>query len=385
MSKTIVLITGASGFLGKNLQAFLRLRPDVQVMGCDIDSLPEIREKGLQEAHVIFHLAGINRPERVEEFERGNTGLTTEICERLQALKRTPTIVFSSSIQANLDNSYGVSKRKAEEKLCSFGKQSGARVIIFRFQNVFGKWCRPNYNSVVATFCYNIAHDLPISVSDPTRQLNLIYVDDVCRAMIQAAGLRPIDAEARDSHNVDAQGFAKVIPDFTITLGGLVEAIHSFQDCRNTLQVPSFNDPLIKRLYATFLSYLDDTNFAYNLDTKTDNRGSLVEILKAPSFGQIFVSQTKSGITRGNHYHHTKTEKFLVIQGKAVVRLRNVLEDKIIEYFTKAEDYKVIDIPPGYTHSIENVGEEELITLFWANEVFDPKQPDTFFEKVLLE
>ena len=340
----------------------------------------DVLERGLREADVIFHLAGINRPQKVEEFAEGNTDFTAQICERLQALKRAPTIIFSSSIQADQDNPYGVSKRKAEERLLSFAEKSGARVVVFRLKNVFGKWCRPNYNSVVATFCHNIAHDLPISISDPARELELVYVDDVCKAMMQAAGIEP---EASNGLGGSTAGdFAEVAPVFTTTLGKLADTIRSFRAFRQSLRVPAFDDPFVKRLYAAFLSYLEPADFAYGLELKTDNRGGLAEFLKSPSFGQVFVSHTKPGITRGNHYHHTKTEKFFVVQGRAVIRFRHILGDEVIEHHVSGRDYKVVDIPPGYTHSIENVGDEELVTLFWADEVFDPERPDTFFEKV---
>ena len=405
-----VLVTGAKGFVGRNLVVMLARLADVDVIEYDLDSPDSILNEGLAAADVIFHLAGVNRPEKPEDFATGNTGFTQAICDSLISLNRTPLIILSSSIQAALDNPYGSSKRAAEDVLIKFAEQTGARIIIFRMKNVFGKWCRPNYNSGVATFCHNIARNLPITISDRANVVNLVYVDDVCAAMMEAAGL----VQSPHKHFIPASdsAYADINPSFKITLGELVDTIQAFKDSRSSLQVPAFNDPFIYRLYATYLSYLEESNFAYGLDIKTDNRGCLAEFLKSPSFGQIFVSRTKPGITRGNHYHHTKTEKFLVVQGEAIVRFRKIdkqamgnrlwaigeqakgeeaigdgpevigKEKDIIEYRVRGEEFRVVDIPPGYTHSIENIGDDELVTLFWANQVFDPEKPDTYFEVV---
>jgi len=377
---TTILVTGALGFVGRNLGAFLRQREGVQLIEVDIDSPPEMLKKGLREADVLFHLAGVNRPEKTEDYAIGNSGFTKELCNQLKAMGRAPVIIFSSSIQAEFVNPYGTSKLRAEEELLKFAEQTGAKVLIFRLKNVFGKWCRPNYNSVVATFCHNIAHDLPISISDPAKELELVYVDDVCAAMAEAAGLfraskMHLVASANNSH-------AEITPVLRITLGELADIIRSFRDTRGSLRVPAFDNPFLCQLYATYLSYLEGADFVYGLDVKTDNRGNLAEFLKSPSFGQIFVSRTKPGITRGNHYHHTKTEKFFVVQGKAVIRLRHILGSEIIEHHVQGNEYRVVDIPPGYTHSIENIGDGELVTLFWANEIFDPEIPDTYFCEV---
>jgi len=400
-----ILVTGAKGFIGKNLVVMLRRRTEAEVLEYDLGIPEEVLQEGLQSADVIFHLAGINRPQKPEEFAAGNTGFTDEICNRLITVSRSPVIILASSIQALLDNPYGTSKRKAENSLIKYSEKTGARIVIFRMKNVFGKWCRPNYNSAVATFCYNIARHLPITISNRANEVNLVYVDDVCEAMMEAGGilLPPYNhfVPATDS------AFAEITPSFKITLGELVDKITAFKETRSSLQVPAFNDPFIYRLYATYLSYLEETNFAYGLDIKTDNRGCLAEFLKAPSFGQIFVSRTKPGITRGNHYHHTKTEKFLVVEGEAVIRFRKIgaqvpeevqrseIRDQrsegkdqrsevseVIEYRVSGKEFRVVDIPPGYTHSIENVGPGELVTLFWANQVFDPQAPDTWFEEV---
>ena len=384
-----VLVTGAKGFIGRNLIVFLGRKPDVEVIGYDLSDSKSVLDEGLAKADVVFHLAGVNRPERPEEYVIGNTGFTQEICDALRSLERTPLIILSSSIQATLDNQYGASKRGAEDAVLKFAKNTGTDVVIFRMKNVFGKWCRPNYNSAVATFCHNIARDLPINISNRANVVNLVYVDDACAAMMEAGGIIPPPYK----HFVPAadSAFADITPSFKITLGELVDMITAFKETRSSLQVPTFNDPFIYRLYATYLSYLESNNFAYGLDIKKDNRGCLAEFLKSSSFGQIFVSRTKPGITRGNHYHHTKTEKFLVVQGEAVIRFRKigiksdelrVTSDEVIEYRVSGDEFRVVDIPPGYTHSIENIGTDELVTLFWANQIFDPNNPDTYYCEV---
>ncbi len=341
--KMKVLVTGAKGFVGRNLVVLLGRQPDIEVIGYDLGDPISVLDEGLTTADVVFHLAGVNRPERPEEYAVGNTGFTQEICDALRRLERTPLFILSSSIQAVLDNPYGTSKRGAEDAVLKFAKDTGARVVIFRMKNVFGKWCRPNYNSGVATFCHNIARDLPITISDRENVVNLVYVDDVCVAMMEAGGIVSPPYE----HFVPAidSSFADIIPSFNITIGKLVDTITAFKESRSSLQVPAFNDPFICRLYATYQSYLEDNTFAYGLDIKADNRGCLAEFLKSPSFGQIFVSRTKPGITRGNHYHHTKTEKFLVVQGKAVIRFRKIIpEDRgqraeVLEYRVSGDEF----------------------------------------------
>jgi UDP-2-acetamido-2,6-beta-L-arabino-hexul-4-ose reductase len=366
----IVLITGSAGFVGRNLRVSLAEMDGVRVFGHDIAESGGQLDEGLAAADVVYHLAGVNRPKHQSEFADGNVGSLEDVCARVSQLGRMPKIVLTSSIQAELDNPYGRSKREAEEVLRRFCVSTGAPGVVYRLKNLFGKWCRPNYNSVTATFCHNIAHDLPIEVSDPARELDLTYIDDVVAAFVSELG--------RDS--VDAQGFrfADPLPSYKVTLGELAALITSFRASRSTLRTPDFSRPLVRALYATYLSCLDPDDFAYDLDRKVDQRGSLAEFVKAPGFGQVFVSRTKPGITRGNHYHHTKAEKFLVVEGDAVIRFRRVGEDTaMVEYRVSGRDYRVVDIPPGYTHSIENVGNNELVTLFWANELFDPQRPDT--------
>lgn len=366
-----VLVTGSKGFVGRNLCAVLRRRQDIILFGCDIDTPAKDLADALRQVDVIIHLAGVNRPKVAEEFETGNAGSLDGICQNLESLGRAPKIVLSSSIQAELQNPYGVSKRHAEVRLQHFAEKTGAPCVVYRLKNLFGKWCRPNYNSVTATFCQNIAHDLPIQISDPAYEMELTYIDDVVQAFVA-------ELEACTPGFI----FAAELPAYKITLGQLAEKIRSYRQMRQNLTLPDFKHALERALYATYLSYLDENAFGYGLDIKSDPRGSLAEFIKSPSMGQIFVSRTKPGITRGDHYHHTKTEKFLVLNGSAVIRFRHIESDKIIEYRVEGEAYQVIDIPPGYTHSIENVGQDELVTLFWASEMFDPEKPDTFYEKV---
>ena len=282
---------------------------------------------------------------------------------------RTPLLVLSSSTQAALDNPYGLSKRQAEDAVFDFGRETGASVFVFRLPGVFGKWCRPNYNSVVATFCHNIARDLPIAISDPAREIELVYIDDVVRAFI---GIMDGRLPVSDGKYCLAE------PTYRISLGALAETIQGFRDSRVSLALPDMSDPFIRALYATYVSYLPADSFAYALTQRTDPRGELAELLKSPHIGQIFVSRTRPGITRGNHYHDTKVEKFVVLEGDAVIRFRHILGGDVIEYPVSGREFRVVDIPPGYTHSIENVGQNDLIVLFWADEIFDPDIPDTF-------
>ncbi len=366
-----VLVTGAKGFVGKNLGAALRRQEQVVLYEYDLGNSPEELRQALTTAEIVFHLAGVNRPKEITEYQTGNVGFTAELCSILRGLKRAPKIVFTSSIQAELDNPYGISKREAEDALRDYATVAGAEVAVYRLKNLFGKWCKPNYNAVTATFCYNLAHDLPIAISDPAREMELTYVDDVVSAFLTE--LVP---------NVPGFRYAKPLVSYQITLGKLAETIRSFRQMRSNLQVPDFSQPFIRALYATYTSYLDQADFGYQLVAKADQRGNLAEFIKAPGIGQIFVSRTHPGITRGNHYHHTKAEKFLVLQGEAVIRLRHILETQVVEYRVRGEDYRVVDIPPGYTHSIQNVGDAEVVTLFWADQVFDPNQPDTYSENV---
>lgn len=368
-----VLVTGAKGFIGKNLVVALKRRTDVEVIEYDIDSNPDVLNEGLNVADVVYHLAGVNRPERVEEFTEGNFDLTSRICDTLKRSGKKPIFILSSSIQAALENPYGVSKRQAEDAVFTFGRETGVPVFVFRLHGVFGKWCRPSYNSVVATFCHNIAREMPIEISDPSREVELVYIDDVIRAF---CGILDSRLPATDGRYSLAQ------PTYKVTLGALAETIRGFRKSRENLSVPDMGDSFIHALYATYLSYLPVDDFAYALTQKTDPRGELAELLKSPHIGQIFVSRTRPGITRGHHYHDTKVEKFVVLEGDAVIRFRSILGGDVIEYPVSGRDFRVVDIPPGYTHAIENVGKADMIVLFWADEIFDQNVPDTYFEKV---
>lgn len=366
-----VLVTGSKGFVGRNLCAVLRRCEDVELYEYDMNNKPEDLGSTLEKVDCIIHLAGVNRPKNLDEFETGNAGSIDEICLKLKAIGRSPKIVLSSSIQAELDNPYGVSKRRAEKVLQSFAEDVGAKCVVYRFKNLFGKWCRPNYNSVTATFCHNIANDLPIQISDPAYEIDLTHIDDVVKAFVNEM-----------ESGIPGFRFAETLVSKRITLGELAEKIRSFREMRVSLNLPDFKDVFERSLYGTYLSYLNNREFEYGLDIKADQRGSIAEFLKFPSMGQIFVSRTGPGIIRGNHYHHTKTEKFLVLQGEAVIRFRHIDSEQVLEYRVRGEDYRVVDIPPGYTHSIENMGQDALETLFWASEMFDPDRPDTYFEKV---
>jgi UDP-2-acetamido-2,6-beta-L-arabino-hexul-4-ose reductase len=361
-----ILVTGGEGFIGRNLRAWLSRIAGHRVWSCDVDSPAGYFDEATAGADVVFHLAGINRPQNDREFQEGNVDVTARLCERLLARPKKPLLVLSSSTQALLDNPYGISKRRAEALVASYSRDAGGGGVIYRLPNVFGKWCRPNYNSAVATFCHNISRDLPISVSDPNRELELVYVDDVVRCWL----------EHLDATGSKSDLYRSIEPTYRITLGELVEKIRSFRAVRQTLSLPDF-DEFNRKLYATYLSYLEPDDFAYGLERREDPRGALAEFIKSNTAGQLFVSRTRPGVTRGNHYHHTKTEKFLVVEGKAVVRFRHLMEDKVIEYPVCGKELRVVDIPPGYTHSIENVGSTDLVTLFWASEIFDQDRPDT--------
>lgn len=365
---TRILITGGRGFLGRNLASHLQERKDCEVAICDREDSAEYLKNRLLDADVIFHLAGINRPKNPFDFETGNAELTEQVCQILREGGHSPKIVFSSSIQARLDNPYGVSKARAENAFRQFTAKTGACVRIYRLKNLFGKWCRPNYNSVTATFCHNIANDLPIAVSDPARVVELSYVDDVVASFLaEIAG-----GQAAGEAGAD-------IPSYKIQLGDLAGRIQAFHDMRTTLTLPDFANWFNRALYATYLSYVPASEMQHNLEIKSDTRGSLAEFIKEKHFGQIFVSRTKPGITRGNHYHHTKTEKFFVVEGDGLIRMRAIEGGPVLEYSVMGSAYQVVDIPPGFTHSITNVGSREMVTLFWSSEMFNPNRTDTYY------
>ena len=376
---TTILVTGSSGFMGRNLSVALNRLNDLEVLGYDVDTGGDLAEL-VGKADVIYHLAGVNRPPDPSEYAQGNAGLTAQVCALAAERPRPPTVVLSSSIQAELDNPYGVSKRQAEEVVREYAEHTGALGVAFRLPNVFGKWSRPNYNSAVATFCHNIARDLPITVSDPAREMRLVYIDDVVKAFI--AVLNASDQSDPPDRAESTFRFGVVEPVFELTLGEIVERIRALRRSRDDLMLPDLSDPLNRRLLATYNSFLPTESWAYDLQQRSDPRGVLAEFIKTKGAGQIFVSSTRPGIVRGNHYHDTKVEKFLVLTGEAEIRFRQIGTDEVIRIRVSGSDLRVVDIPPGYTHCIQNVGDTDMVTLFWASEIFDPANPDTAFEEV---
>lgn len=367
-----VLVTGSEGFVGKNLQVQLNRREDIEIIPFDKGHSLDYLEEVVGKVDFIFHLAGENRPQNPADFMRVNKGLTEILTALAVKTGRKIPIAYTSSIQAELENDYGKSKKAAEDALISYSESTGSPVCIFRFPNLFGKWSRPNYNSVVSTFCYNISHDLDITISDENRELELTHIDDVTSAFDELLN-RELNPE---------QHFYAVDKSFKVTLKELAKKVRNFKEMRETAVLPDLSDEFTRVLYSTYLSYLDSDNFSYGVEMKTDNRGMLFELLKSPHFGQIFVSTTKPGITRGNHYHDTKVEKFCVISGEANIKFRHILTNEIISYKVSGDKIQVVDIPPGYTHAIENTGDTEMIVLFWASEMFDPNRPDTYYEEV---
>lgn len=367
-----ILVTGAKGFIGKNLVAHLKATTDYTIYEFDKDSDSALLNDYCHNAEFIFHLAGVNRPETEDEFMEGNFGFTSTLLETLKKSNNTSPIMISSSIQAELDNPYGKSKRAGEELLKNYGEETGAKVLIYRFPNVFGKWCRPNYNSAVATFCYNIARGLPITVNNPGVLMNLVYIDDVVEELTQALH----GNETREGQ------FCEVPVVHQVELGRIVELLESFKNSREELAVPNMADSFTKKLYSTYLSYLPEEQFSYPLKMNVDNRGSFTEIIRTPDRGQVSVNISKPGITKGNHWHHTKNEKFVVVSGEGIIRFRKPDSDKVIEYQVSGDKIEVLDIPVGYTHNIENVGETDMVTIMWGNEPFNPEQPDTYYLEV---
>lgn len=367
-----ILVTGAKGFIGKNLIAELRNRKYDDIFEYDRDTESFLLDGFCKEADFVFHLAGVNRPKEQSEFMEGNFGFTSDLLNSLKKNNNTCPVMISSSIQAELDNPYGESKKAGEELLFNYGKETGSKVLVYRFPNVFGKWCRPNYNSAVATFCHNVAHDLPIKVNDPNVVMNLVYLDDVVNELINAL-------EGKEN-KVDL--FCEVPVVHTSTLGKIVDLIYSFKKSREDRSVPNMSDAFTKKLYSTYLSYLPEDQFSYDLKMNVDQRGSFTEFIKTPDRGQVSVNISKPGITKGNHWHHTKNEKFLVVSGLGVIRFRKIDSDEVLEYFVSGDKMEVVDIPTGYTHNIENLGDADMVTIMWANEPFDPQTPDTYYLEV---
>lgn len=367
-----ILVTGAKGFVGKNLIAELNNKDYTDIFEFDIGTDKSLLDKYTKECEFVFHLAGVNRPKDEKQFMEGNFGFTSELIELLKKHNNKAPILLTSSMQAEKDNPYGISKKAGEDLLFTYHKETGAKVLVYRLPNLFGKWSRPNYNSVVATFCHNIARDLDIQVNDPDAELTLTYIDDVLAEFLSALA----GNETRDGN------FCRVPKTFQTTVGELAKKLYAFRKNRDTLIMPSLQSEFDRALYGTYISYLTENELSYKLNKKEDNRGWLVEFMKSESMGQIFISKTKAGITRGNHWHHTKVEKFLVIQGEALIRFRKIDAGEVIEYQVNGKMLEVVDIPTGYTHSIVNIGKEDLITLFWASEIYNLDKPDTYYLEV---
>lgn len=368
-----ILVTGAKGFMGKNLIARLNETGRHEIDAFDLDTPFEKLIGWCRTADFVFHLAGVNRPKEQGEFMTGNFGFTDTLLNALTAAGNRCPVMLASSTQAALDNPYGESKRAGEARVFRYAQETGASVYVFRFPNVFGKWSRPNYNSAVATFCSNIANGLPITVNNRETELTLLYIDDLCDTMLDVLAGKV---------ECGADGICAVPVTHRAKLGRIADTIQSFRDSRGTLSVADQSDPLTRKLYATYLSFLPTDGFAYPLTMHADERGSFTEFLRTAEHGQVSINVAKPGVVKGNHYHHTKNEKFLVVSGSAVIRFRRPDADEVIEYRVSGAELTVVDIPTGYTHSIENVGTTDLVTVMWANEPFDPTHPDTVFLKV---
>lgn len=368
-----ILVTGANGFIGKNIVAEFNKIEKYQIFSFDVNNtLEELQEYTLK-ADFIIHLAGVNRPKDSKEFLEGNLGFTDELINCVKNASRNIPILMTSSIQAEKDNDYGKSKKAAEEALFAFSKEFCNTVYIYRLPNVFGKWCRPNYNSVVATFCYNITHNLPIQVNNPDYQLPLVYIDDIINEVKNA-----INKKA----NIKIDGFCFVPVTYHIKLQDLANMLFRFKENRNDKLVPNMGDDLEKKMYSTFLSFYSPNDFSYSLKMNIDHRGSFTEFIRTFDYGQVSVNVSKPGITKGNHWHHTKNEKFLVVFGKASIKFRKIDEDVIYEYIVSGDKLEVVDIPPGYTHNITTISNTDSVTIMWANELFDKDNLDTYYLEV---
>ena len=396
-----ILITGAAGFVGKNLVETLknirdgknRTRPAIsigEIWAYDIDSDPKMLDEAAERADFVFHLAGVNRPKDPKEFMEGNFGFTSTLLETLKAHKNTCPVMISSSIQATCigryDSDYGRSKKAGEELIFAYGEETGAKVLVYRFPNLFGKWCRSNYNSAVATFCNNIANDLPITVNDPAVELELLYIDDLVEEML--------DALEGKEHRCEFDGIKTILSKdgnycaapitHRVTLGEIVAYLESFHDQPSSLMMPEIPEgSFAKKLYSTYLSYLPREKAIFPLKMNVDDRGSFTELLKTANCGQFSVNISKPGITKGQHWHNTKWEFFIVVSGHGLIQERKIGSDEVIEFEVSGDKIEAIHMLPGYTHNIINLSEtENLVTFMWANECFDPSRPDTFFETV---
>ena len=396
-----ILITGAAGFVGKNLVAALenirdgkdRTHPDLTVDTLylyDVDTDPAVLDEGCKNADFVFNLAGVNRPQNPEEFMTGNFGFASTLLDTLKRYGNTCPVMTSSSIQATCigryDSDYGRSKRAGEELVFSYGEETGAKVLVYRFPNLFGKWCRPNYNSAVATFCNNIANDLPITVNDPTVTLELLYIDDLVDEMIAALSGREhrCEFDGIDTVLTDGGRYCAAPVSHKVTLGEIVDLLYSFRDQPKTLLVPEIPEgSFAKKLYSTYLSYLPKEKVAFPLKMNTDPRGSFTELLRSGKCGQVSVNISKPGITKGQHWHNTKWEFFIVVSGHGLIQQRKIGTDEVLNFEVSGDKIEAVHMLPGYTHNIINLSEtENLVTVMWANEQFDPAHPDTFFEAV---
>lgn len=380
-----VLVTGAKGFIGQNLVSQLHnIRSgkacnygisgdELTIFEYDMDSDPSELDIYCKQADFVFNLAGVNRPKDQTEFMKGNFGFASTLLYTLKKYNNTCPVMISSSTQAALENLYGESKRAGEQLMFDYSKETGARVLVYRFPNVFGKWCLPNYNSVVATFCHNIAHGLPIHVNDPSAVMNLVYVDDVVDELLGAL-------DGKEHYKGD---YCEVPTVHTITLGEIAKLIHSFKAMPENQSVPDLGNAFTKKLYSTYLSYLPQENFSYPLKMNVDERGSFTEIIRTADRGQFSVNISKPGIIKGEHWHHTKNEKFVVVSGHGLIQLRKIGTDEVISFEVSGEKIEVVEMIPGYTHNIINLSKtDELVTFMWCNECFNPDKPDTYFEKV---
>jgi UDP-2-acetamido-2,6-beta-L-arabino-hexul-4-ose reductase len=366
-----ILITGSRGFIGKNLVTRLTELGSFQVLEFARHDPQEKLAELLQHSDAVVHLAGENRPQNPDEFARVNVGLTQALCQAIRDTRRSIPLILASSTQAELDNPYGRSKLDAERSVKQLAADTGIPCVIYRLPGVFGKWCRPNYNSVVATFCHNIANDLPIQINDPETEIRLVHIDDIVNDFLGA--LRKVGAGVE---------MRQVVPEYKITLGALASQIQAFKDSRGSLMSERVGTGLVRALYATYVSYLPANRFAYEIPKYGDDRGVFVEMLKTPDCGQFSYFTARPGVTRGGHYHHSKTEKFLVVKGTARFGFRNIQSNATYELRTSGDRPQIVETVPGWTHDITNVGEDEMVVLLWANEVFDRDRPDTIPCKV---
>lgn len=342
------------------------------ILEYDKDTDPALLDEYCAKSDFVFNLAGVNRPQDPADFMSGNFGFASTLLDSLKRHDNKCPVMLSSSIQAERDNPYGQSKKAGEELFFRYAEEANAPVYVYRFPNVFGKWCRPNYNSAVATFCHNIAHGLPITLNDPSVVMSLVYIDDVVDELLRALAGNP----------TRTGNYCSVPVAHTLKLGEIADLLHSFKASRDERSVPDMSDAFTSKLYSTYLSYLPRDQFSYPLKMNVDNRGSFTEFIRTPERGQVSVNVSKPGVTKGNHWHHSKNEKFLVVKGEGVIRFRQVGSEEIIEYPVCGDTLEVVDIPTGYTHNIENTGNTEMVTVMWANECFNPEKPDTYFLEV---